>query len=331
MDALNTLLKKAGIGLAGLVGVPAVAAVVLCFLGGARLERRYHIDVAAIAIPTDAAAIERGRHLAEAVTLCHACHGERFEGAVLFDDPWIGTVYAPDLTADRGGAGDRYTTADYVRAIRHGVNREGRGLFLMHSDAFHNLGEADLSALVGYVRSVPPANGETENARTRASPLGRILIALGLLESGAMPLIAAETIDHDAPFSKSPVPGATSEYGRYLVSIAACTLCHGTRLRGGPAPEEAARPAPDVVAWAAPGVWSERQFIRTLRSGVTPWGKSLDPDAMPWRFYARMTDMELGAIWRFLASRYAELTSARARISFNRRTNRPTGAPSVTA
>ncbi len=41
------------------------------------------------------------------------------------------------------------------------------------------------------------------------------------------------------------------------------------------------------------------QFVNTLRTGVTPTGKVLDPEHMPWEYYRHMTDEELGAIWRY--------------------------------
>lgn len=117
-------------------------------IGGSRLNRSYDIRVAAIVIPTDEAGIARGRHLAEAVTLYHACHGDNLGGDALIDEPLIATIYAANLTSGRGGDGASYSDADYVRAIRHGGNAEGRGLMIRHSDAHHNLGEEDLGALV---------------------------------------------------------------------------------------------------------------------------------------------------------------------------------------
>lgn len=39
-----------------------------------------------------------------------------------------------------------------------------------------------------------------------------------------------------------------------------------------------------------------------MRTGVTPYGKSLDPEWMPWDIFMKMTDEELGAIWRYMQS-----------------------------
>lgn len=297
---MTKVLKWAGIGLGSLLGIVVVAVVVLFLVGGSRLNKSYDIQVATVTIPPGETAIARGRHLAEAVTLCQACHGDNLEGKVLIDEPSIATIYASNLTAGQGGIGAIYSDADYVRAIRHGVNAEGRGLMIMHSDAYHNLSEEDLGAIIAYVKAVPPVDNEVP--KTKTALLGRIFVALGLFDMEAMPLIPAEVIDQSAPFAGVPPQGVTAEYGRYLVSIALCSMCHGSDLRGGPPIEEGAPPGPNIAVYGAPGVWSEEQFMSTLRTGVTPAGKALDPEWMPWKVYAKMTDEELVAIRQYLAS-----------------------------
>ncbi|MFQ5859420.1 MAG: cytochrome c [Anaerolineae bacterium] len=297
---MKKVLKWIGVVLAGLVGLLVVAAVVLYAIGSARLSKTHDIQVETIAISTDEKAIARGRHLAEAVTFCQACHGDNLGGDVIDDEPLISTITAPNLTSGRGGVGVTYSDADYVRAIRHGVNPEGRGLLLMHSDIFHNLSQEDLGAVIAYVKSVPPADNELP--KTRAEPLGRILVALGVFDSETMPLIPAELIDHSAPFVEMPPQGATAEYGRYLVSITLCRMCHGSDLRGGPPIEEGSPPGPNIVALGAADGWSEEQFISTIRTGVTPYGKSLNTEFMPWDIFMKMTDEELKALWLYLQS-----------------------------
>ncbi len=200
--------------------------------------------------------------------------------------------------------GATYTDADYVGAIRHGVNPEGRGLLIMHSDVFHNLSEEDLGAVIAYVKSVPPVDKDIPDRRLL--PLGRILIALGLFDSEAIPFIPAEVIDHGAPFVEMPEIGPTAEYGKYLMSITLCSMCHGRDLKGGPPLDPSMPPGPAIAAYAAPGGWSEEQFVTTIRTGVTPYGKELDQEFMPWNIYANMTDDELVAIWRYIASLNSE-------------------------
>jgi mono/diheme cytochrome c family protein len=185
-----------------------------------------------------------------------------------------------------------------VRAIRHGINPSGRALMIMHSDAYNRLGASDLAAIIAYVRSVPPVNKEVP--ATRAGALGRILLALGMLDGGAAPMFPAEVIDHGARIMDAPPADTTPEYGQYVVAIALCGICHGGDLRGGPPIEADAPPGPDIVSTTAPGGWSEAQFVNTIRTGVTPFGHGLNVDVMPWKAYANMDDVELGAVWRYL-------------------------------
>lgn len=297
---MKRIWKWTGIGVGVLVAGLIVVAAVLYIIGDRRLGRRYDVAVAPLVIPTDEAAIARGRHLVEAVTLCHGCHGDDLGGGVLVDDPLIATIYASNLTAGRGGIGARYTDADFVRAIRHGVNPDGRGLMIMHSDAYHHLGREDLAAIIAYVKSVPPVDREVP--ATHGAPLGKVLVALGLFDRETMPLIAAERIDHAAPLVPAPPAAVTAEYGRYLVSVALCAMCHGRDLRGGPPIEKGMPPAPNIAVYGAPTGWSAEQFLSTLRTGVTPAGRALDPEAMPWEVFGLMTDDELGAIRRYLTT-----------------------------
>jgi hypothetical protein len=50
-----------------------------------------------------------------------------------------------------------------------------------------------------------------------------------------------------------------------------------------------------------PGLWSEEQFVTTLRTGVTLGGHQLN-EFMPWRYFGQMTDDELRAFWLYLQS-----------------------------
>jgi len=49
--------------------------------------------------------------------------------------------------------------------------------------------------------------------------------------------------------------------------------------------------------------WTSADFIKTIRSGVTPTGRVLNPDQMPWpAFNANYSDGELNAIFLYLQS-----------------------------
>ena len=164
----------------------------------------------------------------------------------------------------------------------------------MPSEMYNKISDADLGAIVAYLKSLPPIDNELPDSKFRF--LGRIL---SVMEPDFLP---ANLIDHDAPRPVEPVPGVTGEYGGYLSFV--CTFCHGENLAGGTVPgdEPDAPMAPDLTPGGNPGNWSQEQFVSTLRIGITPSGSVLDPENMPWLNFTKMTDDELTAIWLYLES-----------------------------
>jgi mono/diheme cytochrome c family protein len=292
---MKRVLRWIGLGLAGVIVIAVVTGAVFHQKGTRRLQTRFDVQPLTIPIPTDSSAIERGRHLAGSLALCNACHGDSLSGQILQTEPGMMTLAAPNLTAGRGGSGARYSDADYVRAIRHGVNADGRGLLIMHSNAYNNLSRDDLGAIVAYVKSVPPIDNEVV---TEVKLLGRVLVGLGLFDNDALPLISAEVIDHERPFVESPEPGANAEYGKYLMSVTVCAMCHGHDLRGGPPIDPTYPPGPNVAFRAEANGWTEEEFINAMRTGVTPDSRTLNQEWMPWNVFGKLTDEELTALWR---------------------------------
>jgi hypothetical protein len=80
-----------------------------------------------------------------------------------------------------------------------------------------------------------------------------------------------------------------------------CRTCHGDALSGGKDPNPAAPPAPNLSPAGELGGWTEAGFVNTLRTGRTPGGRQLS-DFMPWKYFGRLTDDELRAIWLYLQS-----------------------------
>ena len=293
---MKRIIKWTGIVLGSLVGLVFVLAVVLSLIGGSRLSASYEIEPRQISIPTDAAAIVRGQHLAEAIAGCASCHGEDLGGDEFLDVPGIFTLYAANLTSGAGGIGDSYTDADRVRSVRHGVGPDGQALLIMPSEVFQHLGERDLAEIIAYVKSVPPVDNKLPGPS--GTLVGRIMLGAGLFgEIRTVELIE----DHGAPFPIPPDAGATAGYGQYIVSIGHCAVCHGDDLTGGQLNPDALS-APNITSAGGPGRWTEPQFISTLRTGTTPVGYNLNSEEMPWDIFMNMTDEELGAVWLYLRS-----------------------------
>ncbi|MFQ5436246.1 MAG: c-type cytochrome, partial [Anaerolineae bacterium] len=236
---MRKFLKWLGIILGSLVGLAVLMAVILFAIGTSRLNKNYDITPETITIPTDAEAVARGQYIFS--TTCSGCHGDNLAGTPFFDDPALGSIPAPNLTAGSGGVGISYSSADYVRAIRHGVRPDGAPLMIMPSGAFYYFGDADLGALIAYIQSTVPQD-QTWPAKD-LRPMGRILVTVGALGN----VLQAESIDHTGPRPAAPEPGVTAAYGEYLVNTGDCRSCHGDALSGQQPGEPGAPFAPNLT------------------------------------------------------------------------------------
>ena len=291
---MKKVFKWIGIVLGSLVGLIVVVGVVFNLIGNARLNKKYDFPASNIAIPADAASIEYGKHRAE--TLCEGCHGPDLSGIEKwFNAGPLGTVDSANLTSGNGGAGQEYKTdQDYVNAIRHGIDPEGLPIFMPAVASTSHLSDEDLGAIIAYVKSVPPVDHKTNGHQF--TPLARILLAAGKL--GKLPV---EAVSHDIHVT-APARGVSVEYGGYLVETNDCRVCHGPQLNGGPFPDPTITLiSPNLTPGGEVGLWTEEQFINTLRTGTAPSGHQLG-EHMPWKTYKLMTDDELKAIFMYLHS-----------------------------
>jgi len=271
--------------------------VVLIALGAwgmtqVRLNKVYSIPPSTLSIPADAASIERGRYLVTALSTCTGCHAPNLAGKFFFDDPAIGQVYSANLTAGVGGRGAVYTDEDWVRALRHGVGRDGRALIIMPAQNFVHLSDADLAAAIAYLKTIPPV--DQDSPEPKLTFLAQVMFGLGAL--GKMP---AEMIDHAAPRPAAPTPGVTVEYGEYIRRVAGCHDCHGEDLTGGTVGPNGP-PAPNLTPGGQLLVWTEEDFIQAFRTGKTPQGE-MNTELMPIADY-QMADDDLRALFRYLQS-----------------------------
>lgn len=295
---MKRVLKWTGIVLAGLIGVVLLVALAGYFVSNRRLNRRYDFAVEPIPIPSDATSLEEGRRLT-VIRGCGAgdCHASDFSGGVLLDDPMIGHVYPPNLTSGAGSATTGYSIEDWVRSVRHGVDREGKALLIMPSSKFAGLSDEELGRIVAYIQSLPPI--DHSQPESQLGPLGRVLL---LTDKAPLPILSAEVIDHRVTAPKSVTPEVSADFGKYMVGV--CQDCHGQDLAGGPIPGAApgSPPAANLTPAGNLGNWTYEQFATTMRTGLTPENHVLDPSIMPWPVTLEMTDVELEAIWLYLKS-----------------------------
>lgn len=283
---MKKALKWIGMVLGALVGLVIVVAVALYVSTTVRLNKTYNVQAEAVRLPTDCASLERGKRLAE--IYCTGCHGDNLSGTAFFNDPSLGTIHAPNLTAGTGGAGGEFNDANWVLALRHGINPETKPLLIMPSKELYYLSDDDLGAIIAYVKSVPPVDKEW--GEYELTPMARILVSAGAFGD----ILSAETIDHPGPRPTAPEVGVTKAYGEYLVKTFGCATCHGKTLSGGTDPNPAAPPAPNLTPSGELRLWKEADFITAVRTRVAEF--------MPWKDMRAMTDDELKAIWLYLSS-----------------------------
>ena len=290
---MKVFLKWLGIVLGALLALIVIVAAVFYFKASAMFSRTFDIPPENVTIPTDAASIERGRHFVHAI--CVGCHTADLSGQVMFDAPFA-TLYSANLTPGKGGAGTEFTDADWVRALRHGVDNEGRGLVVMPAQLFWNFNDQDLGDVVAYLKSVPPV--DKEHPDPHITTLGDLMVGAGMFGPYMVP---ASVIAHDQRPPLVP-EGVTAPYGEYLVSVSGCRDCHGAQLAGGKSGKPGAIDAPNLTPGGELSAWTDAQFISTIRTGIAPSGHALNPDEMPWKDFNNYSDDELHAIFMYLQS-----------------------------
>jgi mono/diheme cytochrome c family protein len=289
---VKRFLKFAGFSLAGLVGVVVVGMVVVCALSTRHLNKVYSFNDPPLAIPSDSASIARGQHFVQAIGKCATCHGDDLAGKIVSDDFLIGRLYSANLTRGKGGIGSTYADGDYVRAIRHGVRRDGRPLAAMPTDAFYYINDEDLANSIAYLKTIPAVDAVIPPRRI--GPLAR---ALALVTD--FPLLPAEKVPLRGPRPVIVAAAPTREFGDYLATTGACKSCHLADLAGGVPIEKnvfSANLTPRAI-----GNWTEADFRKALREGIRPNGRVLSA-VMPWPYTRFMTDDEIHALWLYIHS-----------------------------
>jgi mono/diheme cytochrome c family protein len=309
------VLRKIAVALGWVVGfvvVLAGAAVAYALVG---YRKTWDVPLPATRASADPAVVARGKYIVYGPGRCADCHtadadherllhGEEVpltggSGEVTF----IGTWSAPNLTPDAATGIGAVSDGQLARMVRYGVNRHGT-IAPPFMDVFANLTEEDLTAIVSYLRSLPPTPGVAPSANINV--LGKLTLAYFLKPYAPV----------RAP-RQSLTPEASVSYGDYVANaLAGCPACHTARnlktgaylspfFSGGLAFRSRLHPgyvyvSPNLTPDPATGhitSWTEDAFVQRFRLGLV-----LMDSPMPWAGFARMSDTDLRALYRYLHS-----------------------------
>ena len=277
-----------GRAVAGAVAAALTLGAGLAVFGSYRLDHPAAAAAPSVAVPSMPARLARGEHLAN---LCTACHATAEQppldgGAQSLLGP-LATLYAPNLTP--AGPLRDWSDGEVIRAVRDGVDRDGRSLLLMPAANFHTMSDDDVQALVAYLRSQPAVPHDVPPRQVHLP--GALLSAVGGLPLAAQPPTVGPVT--------APPAAVTPAYGEYLLTISGCRACHGPDLTGGTS--RVLPHGPSLVALVPH--WSTEQFVSTIRSGRDPNGVQLPPELMPWpSLSATWSDDELRSIDAYIRS-----------------------------
>jgi mono/diheme cytochrome c family protein len=263
--------------------------------------------------------VERGKYLANHVTVCMDCHSTRdwskFSGPMvegtlgrggeIFDQKmgFPGSFRSPNITPFHLKS---WSDAEIYRAITSGVSKDGHPLFpIMPYPAYSTLDTEDIFSLIAYIRGITPV----DFTPPRSDPAFPMNIVLHLFPAKASP-------------SARPASTDTVKYGEYLVRASGCIECHTPAehgqidrkfaFSGGRDFEmpDGILTSPNITPDPETGIgnWTEEVFIARFKSydpathPVTEVKKGEIQSIMPWTMYAGMDSTDLKAVYRYLKS-----------------------------
>ena len=223
------------------------------------------------------AELARGKYVFGATGGC-GCHTEPGKGKPVnaggrrIDAPF-GTVYSTNITPDRQTGIGTWTDEQIITATRLGRRPNGERILPVHPFmAFNGMAEADLRALVAYLRTLPPVNRPNQPKK----------ITVPLFESVFLPAWLAAFAARENPPPTAPTGGLAR--GEYLVkAVGHCGECHTPRgvsqaldnsrfLAGNQnGPEKSV--VPNITPDSETGLrWSIDEIVEYLGSGNKPDG-----------------------------------------------------------
>lgn len=250
--------------------------------------------------------LERGTYLINGIVACGNCHtpqtptgpapGMELAGGFLIEEPAF-TAYAPNITQDKETGIGAWTDAQIIKAIREGIRPDGSVIGPpMPIGLYRNMSDADVKAIVAYLRTVPPVRNAVPRTVYRiplppgyGPPVTQVAeVPRNSIENYGAYLAGplGHCIECHTPLGKNGVPdfknrlgaGGNSFPGPWGVSVAANITPH-----------------PDGNA----GGYTDAQLKTVITTGVRPDGSRLLPP-MGVYYYKNINDADMEALVAYL-------------------------------
>jgi mono/diheme cytochrome c family protein len=218
----------------------------------------------------DRTTVEKGAQLA-AIGNCMDCHtasaGRPYAGGRPVKTPF-GIIHGTNITPDPDTGIGRWPQAAFLRAMREGLDREGRHLYpAFPYDHYTRLSDEDIAALYAFLMTREPVRAATPPNRL-AFPFNiRSLI-------GAWKRLYLEP----GVFQRDPAQSAQWNRGAYLVQgLGHCGACHTPRNFLGAEKKKEFFAGGESDGWHAPALnadsrapepWTGEYLYRYLRGGL---------------------------------------------------------------
>jgi cytochrome c553 len=180
----NKVLKWAG---AGLLALLAAAVCLISILTVAELVQLHTRSVSAptLKVVGTPEQIRRGQAIAD--SFCAACHSNAgpLTGGVDIGKEFpipVGSFVSSNLTP--AGELARWSDGEIFRAIRNGIDADGRWLIVMSYPNAGKLSDDDIEAVIAYIRRQPAAGPKSVNQPDHLNLLGVMMLGAGLLPGG---------------------------------------------------------------------------------------------------------------------------------------------------
>jgi mono/diheme cytochrome c family protein len=245
----------------------------------------------------NSASLARGKYLVDTVMTCQNCHTPRgpnglvldkdMSGALRFDEPPF-DVTAANITSDKETGIGGWSVEDIKKMLITGVRPNGVPVANVMPTGFYRiLTDDDLSAIAGYVKSLPPVKNKVPD------PVYKMNLPQTVVPNAEKPATKADL-------------GDKVKRGFYLVTIAHCMECHSPL---GPKGRDFTKTGAGGFEFKGPwglsvsrnitssktkglGGWTDAEIKRAITQGVSRDGSKLKPP-MGFEFYAKMKPEDL--------------------------------------